>query len=239
MSQAVETYLDHVMVYANDPQREVELRAELNDHLEQKIAELEEQGIAREDAIFQALEAHGHPRVVGYRLRGWRWLDVRSQGTARGFIAVGPRAVGVFAFGGASCGVFSIGGFSTGLISMGGFALSLLVAWGGFVVSLGLAYGGCALGLLAIGGAACGIVAWGGTAAGLLANGGVMQSVYTTDTAPPWIVSLAEMIPTQSNEYATLNMIVIVLFVMILAAVMTAQLRERRRIIRADPRLVE
>ena len=63
MSRALEKYLDRVMIYANrDDEDASQIRTELQDHLLKKIDELEAAGLAREDAIFQATEDHGHPR---------------------------------------------------------------------------------------------------------------------------------------------------------------------------------
>lgn len=228
------------MVYANDPAREDQIRAELRDHLELKIGELEERGLAREDAVFKALESHGHPRVVGYGLRRWRWFDVRSHGTARGFIAIGPRAVGVFAFGGATLGIFSCGGLSAGLFSLGGLALSLLVAWGGFAASLGLAYGGGALGLIAIGGMTCGVVAYGGSAVGLLAMGeGIKYTLYTTENAPEALRNLAEIVKIDRTDWFIINICLLCILMTVLAVGTWMQQRELLRLRRADPGLAE
>ena len=99
MSRALEKYLDHVMIYANrKPDDAAKIRLELEDHLRQKITELEAQGLSNEDAVSCAIKAHGTPRTVGYGLRkGFALLDVRTEGTARGIVAVGPRAIGVLA----------------------------------------------------------------------------------------------------------------------------------------------
>lgn len=170
MSKAIEGYLDKVFAHANrTPEDELRLREELEDHLLTKAKDLERTGVAREDAVCFAIEDHGAPDVVGYGLREkFPWLDVRSKGTARGVIAVGPKAVGIIAIGGASFGVFAFGGFASGLITMGGFSAALLLAMGGFAVApVGLAWGGMAAGLLALGGTAIGVVAFGGQALGV------------------------------------------------------------------------
>ena len=107
MSEVLESYLDRVMVYANRPEHEeADLRNELEDHLLKKIDDLEGQGLSSVDAIYRAINAHGHPRVIGYGLRrGFPLVDIRSSGTARGVIAIGPRAVGIVACGGMAVGV--------------------------------------------------------------------------------------------------------------------------------------
>jgi hypothetical protein len=169
MSKLLDHYLDRVLAYANRPEPEARaIRAELKDHLLQKIEDLTAGGMGREDAAMEALRQHGNPRMIGYKLRpAFPWVDIRSRGTARGVIAIGPRAVGIFAFGGVAIGVVASGGFSCGLISAGGFAFGLLFAWAGF-----------ACGGIAIGGFSAGLVAWGGIAAGLLAEGGQAYGLW-------------------------------------------------------------
>ena len=145
MSRALQKYLDRVMIYANRDEKDAaQIRAEQEDHLLKKIADLEADGLSREDAVFQAIEGHGHPRTVGYGLRKrFSWVDVRTHGTARGFIAIGPKAIGVFAFGGAAFGLFAFGGFALGLVAFGGLALAALLSFGGcYVAIIGFAYGG-------------------------------------------------------------------------------------------------
>jgi hypothetical protein len=165
MSRALQKYLDHVMLYASRKEEDaVKIRVELEDHLRQKITDLEAQGLTREDAVFQAIEDHGHPRTIGYGLRkGFALLDVRTQGTARGFIAIGPRAVGIIAFGNVALGLFAFGNFAFGALAFGALALAALVSFGG----ISLAPLGTALGLAAVGRFACGMIACGELAVGL------------------------------------------------------------------------
>ncbi|MHC4497850.1 MAG: permease prefix domain 1-containing protein [Planctomycetota bacterium] len=165
MSLALQKYLDDVMAYANRKQQDATgIRAELEDHLLQKVTELEAQGLPREDAIFQAIEDHGSARTVGYSLRkGFALWDVRTEGTARGFIAIGPKAVGVIAFGGVAVGLFAFGGFAIGAIAFGWLAVAALISCGG----ISLAPMGAALGLAVLGRTAIGMVAGGGLAVGL------------------------------------------------------------------------
>lgn len=92
------------------------------------------------------------------------------RGVARGWLAIGPRAVGVVAIGGRTLGVVSLGGFGAGVVSFGGFSLGLL-ALGGFSLG-GVAQGGFAAGAVATGGFAAGYAAVGGGAAGHYAAGG-------------------------------------------------------------------
>ncbi|MHC4060342.1 MAG: permease prefix domain 1-containing protein [Planctomycetota bacterium] len=165
MSRALKKYLNDVMAYANRKHEDAaEIRAELEDHLLQKVDELEAQGLSREDAIFQAIEDHGSPRTVGYSLRkGFALLDVRTEGTARGFVAIGPKAVGVIAFGGVAVGLFAFGGLAIGAIAFGWLALAALISCG----SISLAPMGAALGLVVLGRIAIGVVAGGGLGVGL------------------------------------------------------------------------
>jgi hypothetical protein len=173
MSRTLEKYLDHVMIYANRKQPDAEkIRLELEDHLKQKITEFESQGLASEDAVLKAIKDHGAARTVGYGLRkGFASLDVRTEGTARGFIAVGPRAVGVFAFGHVAVGLFSFGTLSVGFIAFGTVAL----AWALSVGGAAFAPMGVGLGLAAVGRGAFGLIAAGGLAVGLVVPWAVDQ----------------------------------------------------------------
>ena len=165
MSRALQKYLDHVMLYANRKEEDAtKIRAELEDHLRQKIADLAAQGLTREDAVFQAIEDHGTSRTVGYSLRkGFALLDVRTQGTARGFIAIGPRAVGIIAFGNVAVGLFAFGNLALGALAFGALAIAGLLSMGG----ISLAPLGAAVGLAAVGRGAYGMIACGGLAVGL------------------------------------------------------------------------
>ncbi|MHC4501177.1 MAG: permease prefix domain 1-containing protein [Planctomycetota bacterium] len=62
------------MIYANRNRKDaVRIWAELEDHLLKKIADLEAEGVSREEAVLQAIEEHGHPRTVGYGLHKRFW----------------------------------------------------------------------------------------------------------------------------------------------------------------------
>ena len=66
MSRALQKYLDHVMIYANRKEEDAaKIRLELEDHLRQKITELEAKGASSEDAVSEAIKAHGSPRTIG------------------------------------------------------------------------------------------------------------------------------------------------------------------------------
>ncbi|MHC4545138.1 MAG: hypothetical protein ACYTDW_11165 [Planctomycetota bacterium] len=165
MSRALQKYLDQVILYANRKEEDAKkIRVELEDHLRQKIADLAAQGLPREDAVFQAIEDHGHPRTIGYGLRkGFVLLDVRTEGTARGFVAIGPRAVGIIAFGNVAVGLFAFGNFALGALAFGALAIAGLLSIGG----ISLAPLGAAVGLAAVGQGAYGMIACGGLAIGL------------------------------------------------------------------------
>ncbi len=170
MSRILEKYLDHVMVYADRDERDsAEIRAELKDHLLKKMADLESEGLSHEDAVFEAIEDHGRPKTVGYGLRKRRWIDVRTQGTARGFVAIGPRAVGTFAIGGIAVGVFSCGIAAIGFVSFSVVGIALFYCYGMAlaVAPAGLATGTVAVGFMATGLWPCGLLAVGRHAVGL------------------------------------------------------------------------
>ena len=242
MSLAVQQYLDRIMIYANlkDADEAAAARAEQEDHLEEKIERLKADGQPPEDAVFQAIEEHGAPRVVGYGLRPkFPWVDVRSHGTARGVIAIGPRAVGVFAFGGASMGVFAFGGLAVGVVSMGGLAVSLLFAWAGLaLVPTGVAYAGAAIGLIAMGGFAAGVIAAGGFAIGLWADGGVALTHYPLESLPPVVRWVGTYMPNAKESWY-LMMALMALFFPLIIVSNALQYRENKRVRDADPKLAE
>ena len=242
MSLALEKYLDRVMICANRNETDAaQIRAELKDHLLKKIDDLQAQGLSGEDAAFQAIEDHGHPRTVGYGLRKrFSWIDVRAQGTARGFIAIGPKAIGIIAIGGAAFGLFAFGGFALGLIAFGGFALAILISFGGFAVApTGFAIGGFAVGLLACGGFAGGIVAVGGRAIGLWVPMAAKAINYFSKEAVPYYLQYFDAFLTnkQTPKLIMLPFYAVFFPLLLIQIVLTA--RERNRIKKADPTLVE
>ncbi|MHC4572405.1 MAG: permease prefix domain 1-containing protein [Planctomycetota bacterium] len=240
MSRALKKYLDRVMIYANRNEKDAaQIRAELEDHLIKKIDDLQAQGLSCEDAIYQAIEDHGHPRTVGYGLRKrFSWVDVRTHGTARGFIAIGPKAIGVFAFGGAAFGFFAFGGLAVGLVGFGGLALAALLSFGGCSVAvIGFAYGGCAFGLVALGGFASGIIAMGGVAIGLLVPEAGTGISYFKDT-PFYLQYLGGILAVKRLMMVT-TLVFWGTFIPLIFTYGVLTGRERRRIKRADPKLVE
>lgn len=242
MSMAIEKYLDRVMTVANlDEPRAGEVRRELRAHVEEKAERLRlEDGLPPEDAVFKAIEDHGDPRVVGHGLRPkFPWLDVRTRGTARGVIAIGPRAVGVFAFGGMATGVFACGGIAIGAVTWGGIVLAALFAWGGIGASLGAGFIGVGAATVALGGFVLGVVASGGMAIALwVAAAGTGVSYYDAETVPA-ALTFADAWMTAPAMYFWASVILVVSFLILLTAGLTLQERERRRLLRADPTLAD
>jgi hypothetical protein len=243
MKSILDRYLDRVLLYANKPDSESgAIRQELKDHLLQKVEDLAGSGLPREEAILEALRQHGPPRVIGYRLRGpFPWIDIRTHGTARGVIAIGPRAIGIFAFGGWAMGVFALGGFSLGLFSAGGFALGLLFAWGGFGIG-GIVSSGMALGVVAAGGLAIGVVAVGNPGIGAWVpygwHHGDIISHYTAKNVPLFLRSLEPLLNTavSINKYFV---IIMPLSMIAVFALLALQNRERKRVRSEDDWLID
>jgi len=170
MSRALQKYLDHIMIYANRNEKEAaQIRKELEDHLFKKIADLQAEGLSREDAVFGAIEDHGHPKTVGYGLRKHQWVDIRTRGTARGFIAIGPKAVGTIAIGGFALGLFSCGIVGVGVISFSVVSIALLWSFGAAFAfaACGFAQGTAAIGLMATGLWSFGVIAVGAESMGV------------------------------------------------------------------------
>jgi hypothetical protein len=239
MSRALQKYLDHVMIYANRKEEDaIKIRAELKDHLLQKIADLEAQGLPREDAIFQAIEDHGTARTVGYGLRkGFALLDVRTEGTARGFIAVGPKAVGVIALGGVALGLFAFGGIALGAFAFGGLTLAALLSCGG----ISLAPLGAALGLAVLGRLAIGMIASGGLAVGLWVPWAVDRvSLLSSDDGLRFL-QLLQSFRAYAGEVAVLAIIswIFMILPFTIHFRWAIMMDEDRRIKKADPKLVE
>jgi len=199
MKSIIDRYLDRVLVYANKPATEAEgIRTELKDHLLQKVEDLAKSGLPREEAVLEALRQHGSPKVIGYRLRGaFPWIDIRSHGTARGVIAIGPRAIGVFAFGGMAVGVVACGPFAVGLFSAGFVALGLCWAWA-FLAMGGIVTSFVAIGVVASGFFAIGMVAKGDTAIGAwvppTGSGPGAFSHYTVENVPLFLRSFESIL---------------------------------------------
>jgi hypothetical protein len=170
MSRALQKYLDHIMAYANRDEQDTEkIRKELEDHLLKKVTDLQPEGLSREDAVFGAIEDHGHPKTVGYGLRKHQWIDIRTRGTARGFIAIGPKAVGTIAIGGFALGLFSCGIVGVGIISFSVVSIALLWSFGAAfaLAGCGFAQGTVAIGLMATGLWSFGVIAVGAESMGV------------------------------------------------------------------------
>ena len=71
-------------------------------------------------------------------------ITTSQNATAKGIIAIGPKAVGVISLGGLSAGIFSVGGLSVGLLALGGLAIGG-GAIGGAAVAYDFAIGGIAI----------------------------------------------------------------------------------------------
>ena len=250
MQTSMERYLDKVMAVAEirDTTRERQIREELADHLEQKAAALAAEGYSETEAILKALDDHGNAVIVGYRLRPWRFVDVRLRGTARGVIAIGPRAHGVVAIGGFAFGVFAFGGVAIGAFGFGGMTVALL-AWGGMAVG-GIAYGGLAAGLVAFGGMAVGVIASGGTAMGMWVPGAATGlSYFTWETVPEWWRAIGEVLsynPSSAADRAAFGQFfagttvatAVILFAM-LGVEGAMMMKERKRLREIEPSIME
>jgi hypothetical protein len=236
MSRALQKYLDQVMLYANRKEEDsVKIRAELEDHLRQKTADLQGQGLPREDAVFQAIEDHGTARTVGYSLRkGFALLDVRTQGTARGFIAIGPRAIGVIAFGNVAVGLFAFGNLALGALAFGALAIAGLVSFGG----ISLAPLGAALGLAAVGQFAFGMIACGGLAVGLWIPWAIDRvSLLSGDNG----VQFVQHFLTSAGNIAVFVIVpwLWLVFPLLNGIMCSLKKDEYRRIKKIDPKLIE
>jgi hypothetical protein len=208
MNQALEKYLDKVMVYANRNENDsARIRAELEDHLLKKIDDLRAEGLSDEEAALRAIEKHGDMRTVGYGLRKrFPLLDVRTYGTARGFVAIGPKAVGIIAIGGIACGVFSYGGVSLGFLSLGLLSLGMVASVGGFSLALGgFAFGVIALGLMAFGLLSFGITAMGGLPISVVrdpfyvSHGVKVISWFTSENAPDYLLYTKNLVESMAD----------------------------------------
>ena len=231
MSMALGKYLDHVMIYANRKEEAAaKIRLELADHLQQRVAELEGQGTSSEDAVAQAIKAHGSPRTVGYGLRkGVALLDVRTEGTARGIVAIGPKAVGVIAFGNIALGLFAFGNVAVGVLAFGAFSLAAFLAVGGLCISpLGVA-----LGLVVAGQGAFGLIACGGLAVGLE----VPWAVDSVDLLSERGLQFFEHYRSATGNMATIGicLAIFMLFPLFNGIMCSMRRDEYRRIKKADP----
>ena len=98
--------------------------------------------------------------------------DSPESRTAKGVIAIGPRATGVVALGSSARGVVSIGVTSFGIVSAGVFSF-------GFV-----SVGSMAFGALAVGALGVGVFSSGAMAAGLAAKGSMVAGVAAWGSQP-------------------------------------------------------
>lgn len=244
MISILDRYLDRVLVYANKPASEsVAIRTELKDHLLQKVEDLVKTGRSHEEATLEALRQHGSPKVIGYRLRGaFPWIDIRSHGTARGVIAIGPRAVGVFAFGGVAVGVVACGFVAVGLVSAGFLAAGLLFAWA-FLGVGGIAAAFVAVGLIAAGYVAIGILAQGWTEIGVwVPSPGWLSdtmSYYTSENVPSFLRAL-EPLSNDSLFFCRYAVTIFLpVYLLMIVALNYLRFREAKRVASEDDWLID
>lgn len=124
MSRALKKYLDRVMIYANRTEADAaRIRAEQQDHLLKKIADLEGDGLSREDAVFQAIKDHGTPRTVGYGLRKrFSWIRAYLPVAVTLFVVDYFLLLGRFYW-------FGFGAISTWVYTFLNFPCSILYLW--------------------------------------------------------------------------------------------------------------
>ena len=244
MKRILDRYLDRVLIYANKTEPEAgAIRKELRDHLLQKVEDLVKGGIPREEATLEALRQHGPPKIIGYKLRGpFPWIDIRSHGTARGVIAIGPRAVGIFAFGGFAVGIVACGGAAIGLISAGGVALGLLFAWAGLGIG-GVVSAGLAMGVVATGGLAMGVIALGGQAIGMWVpptwGTSSISSHYTAENVPASIKALEPLLNASASFDRHAVFIFLPFYLLFVFGFRYLQYREGKRIRAEDDWLID
>jgi hypothetical protein len=229
MKSILDRYIDRVLIYANQAEPKAQaIRKELKDHLQQKVDDLAGSGVSRE--------------VIGYRLRGaFPWIDIRSHGTARGVIAIGPRAIGIFAFGGFAVGIVACGGAAVGLVSAGGLALGLLFAWAGFGMG-GIVAAGFALGIIATGGLAIGVVVEGAQSIGAWVpqwgRHGSFISHYTEQNVPAVLKSFEPLL-NASVIFSRYFAIITPIFILVCFAFSFLQCREGKRVASTEDWLID
>ena len=70
MDQILNKYLDCIISYTKLNKVDSDkIRTELKDHLLKKIDDLKTQGLSQNEAVFKAIEDHGEPWTIGYKLR--------------------------------------------------------------------------------------------------------------------------------------------------------------------------
>jgi hypothetical protein len=241
MNSILDRYLNRVLIYANQPEPKAEaIRKELKDHLLQKVDDLTKTGLSHEEATLEALRQHGPPKSIGYRLRDpFPWIDIRSQGTARGVIAIGPRAVGIFAFGGVAFGVIACGSVAVGLFSAGFLAVGLLFAWA-FLGAGGLVMAFAAIGLVADGYWAVGVIAADGIASGIwVPYADSATSYYTSENVPPLLKSLGGSLHSTAFVFHKHLGVILTLFVSGIMALNFMIGREGKRVYPKDDWLID
>ena len=124
MSQVLQKYLDRIIVYANRKKEDAtRIRAEMEDHLLERIAELEAEGLSHEDAVFQAIEGHGSANRVGCGLRKrFSWIRVYFPVAIIFFVTEYFLLLGRFYW-------FGFGSVSTWVYTVISFPSSILYLW--------------------------------------------------------------------------------------------------------------
>lgn len=124
MVRALQKYLDGVMIHANRNEKDAaRIRAELEDHLLKKIADLEAEGLSREDAVLRAIEELGSSQTVGCGLRKrFRWISVYIPLTIILFVVDWLLLLGRFYW-------FGFGAVSTWIYTVINFPCSILYLW--------------------------------------------------------------------------------------------------------------
>lgn len=88
MNEELERYLCQIASQLNvDPGQEREILSEMRSHLEEAIAERQEEGLAAEESLAAALDQFGEAREIG-RLLGRQHSDSANQAVLAAFLPV-------------------------------------------------------------------------------------------------------------------------------------------------------
>lgn len=88
MNEELERYLCQIASQLNvDPGQEREILSEMRSHLEEAMAERQEEGLAAEESLAAALEQFGEAREIG-RLLGRQHSDSANQAVLAAFLPV-------------------------------------------------------------------------------------------------------------------------------------------------------
>ncbi|MET1249965.1 hypothetical protein ABWW58_14390 [Sporolactobacillus sp. STCC-11] len=144
-----------------------------------------------------------HIVLVNKKKKASNWTGLHEQKVpaARGFLAIGKKAIGIIAIGKYTCGLISVGFislglFSIGLVSIGFFAVSC-ISLGGFSAG-NIALGVLTLGNIAYGHTAFGNIAYGKYAVGNIGSGSGYLSLGNNPSAQEIVDGLTSFISTGS-----------------------------------------